>query len=492
MHRDLPPQPARLSVIARIVTLVATSFALLATVSVSAQADELDRRREQLDRELVEQQQVVEHYSRELQEAIAALEAAEGELREAERELAAAEAATEEARRIEEEKKAEEYQAQRDLQRAEAAVAAAIAAWNSVDHRVVEEITVITQQSGPLVNLAMLFSDVSMANLNQRAQLSSTLFDYSALELDKLTERRFQMEQAEAAAEVARQAAEDARRAAEEQTAEAEAAEAAAEQLRASVADKVAARDAAKSASESALAGEQQRHADLEAESADVDRRIQERIRKQEEERLRREAEERRKQEEAEKARQAELARQQRENDRKAAAAKQKNNSSNSSSSGSTSSSSSGSSGASSGSSSSSSSKKSSSGFIRPVPGRITSPYGPRVHPILGVRRLHDGTDFAGACGSPIKAAASGTVAERYYHSAYGHRLMIDHGRIDGRYVTTGYNHATRYIVSVGQRVSQGQTIGYVGTTGYSTGCHLHLMVWDNGSVVNPMAKWFR
>ena len=59
-------------------------------------------------------------------------------------------------------------------------------------------------------------------------------------------------------------------------------------------------------------------------------------------------------------------------------------------------------------------------------------------------------------------------------------------------FVTTGYNHASKYIVSVGQRVSQGQTIGYVGSTGYSTGCHLHLMVWDNGSLVNPMAKWFR
>ena len=115
-----------------------------------------------------------------------------------------------------------------------------------------------------------------------------------------------------------------------------------------------------------------------------------------------------------------------------------------------------------------------------------------RLHPVLGIRKLHDGTDFAAGCGTPIKAAASGTVAERYFNAGYGNRLMIDHGKVGGRYVTTGYNHATRYVVSVGQKVSKGQVVGYVGSTGYSTGCHLHLMVWENGSMVNPMSKWFR
>jgi murein DD-endopeptidase MepM/ murein hydrolase activator NlpD len=67
---------------------------------------------------------------------------------------------------------------------------------------------------------------------------------------------------------------------------------------------------------------------------------------------------------------------------------------------------------------------------------------------------------------------------------------MIDHGYLGGRYVTTGYNHASRYIVHVGQRVQKGQVIGYVGSTGFSTGCHLHLMVWLNGRLRNPMT-WF-
>jgi murein DD-endopeptidase MepM/ murein hydrolase activator NlpD len=129
-------------------------------------------------------------------------------------------------------------------------------------------------------------------------------------------------------------------------------------------------------------------------------------------------------------------------------------------------------------------------GFSFPVPARITSPFGMRFHPVLHYWKLHDGTDFGAGCGTPIRAPRAGRVAERYYNAGYGNRLMIDHGYISGRYVTTGYNHASRYIVRVGQRVSKGQVIGYVGTTGFSTGCHLHLMVWINGRLRNPMT-WF-
>jgi murein DD-endopeptidase MepM/ murein hydrolase activator NlpD len=129
-------------------------------------------------------------------------------------------------------------------------------------------------------------------------------------------------------------------------------------------------------------------------------------------------------------------------------------------------------------------------GFSFPVPARITSPFGMRFHPVLHYWKLHDGTDFGAGCGTPIRAPRAGRVAERYYNAGYGNRLMIDHGYIGGRYVTTGYNHASRYVVRVGQRVSMGQIIGYVGTTGFSTGCHLHLMVWINGRLRNPMT-WF-
>ena len=129
-------------------------------------------------------------------------------------------------------------------------------------------------------------------------------------------------------------------------------------------------------------------------------------------------------------------------------------------------------------------------GFSYPVSGPITSPYGQRFHPVLRYWKLHDGTDFSAGCGTAIRAPYAGRVAERYYNAGYGNRLMIDHGYIGGYYVTTGYNHATSYTVRVGQRVSKGDVIGYAGNSGLSTGCHLHLMVWLNGRVVNPM-RWF-
>ncbi|MET1006628.1 MAG: peptidoglycan DD-metalloendopeptidase family protein [Propionibacteriaceae bacterium] len=129
-------------------------------------------------------------------------------------------------------------------------------------------------------------------------------------------------------------------------------------------------------------------------------------------------------------------------------------------------------------------------GFLHPVPGGITSPFGRRFHPVLKRWKLHDGTDFGAACGTPIRAPATGRVTRKYVNGAYGHRLFLDHGSVDGRHVVTSYNHATRYVVGVGDRVRRGQVLGYVGATGYATGCHLHLMVWLNGRLTNPM-QWF-
>lgn len=124
-----------------------------------------------------------------------------------------------------------------------------------------------------------------------------------------------------------------------------------------------------------------------------------------------------------------------------------------------------------------------------PAPGRITSPYGWRIHPIYGYRSLHDGIDIGAACGTPLKAAQSGTVLSEYSHSVWGNRLIMDHGVKYGVGVATIYNHMSGYAVGVGEKVKKGQTIGYVGSTGWSTGCHLHFSVLENGSTVNP-TKW--
>ena len=128
--------------------------------------------------------------------------------------------------------------------------------------------------------------------------------------------------------------------------------------------------------------------------------------------------------------------------------------------------------------------------LMHPVNGPVTSPYGYRVHPIYGYYSLHDGVDFGAGCGQPLYAAASGTVIQRYFSSVWGNRMVIDNGYARGVGLGTIYNHATSYTVGVGQHVKRGQVIGYVGTTGWSTGCHLHFTVMVNGRPANPMS-WF-
>jgi murein DD-endopeptidase MepM/ murein hydrolase activator NlpD len=128
--------------------------------------------------------------------------------------------------------------------------------------------------------------------------------------------------------------------------------------------------------------------------------------------------------------------------------------------------------------------------LAHPVDGYVTSPFGYRVHPIYHYWGLHDGVDFGGGCGTPLRAAAPGRVVSSYFSGVYGNRLIIDHGALAGRGVATIYNHATSYNVGVGDQVSEGQVIGYEGSTGWSTGCHLHFTVMVNGQAVDPM-NWF-
>jgi murein DD-endopeptidase MepM/ murein hydrolase activator NlpD len=125
--------------------------------------------------------------------------------------------------------------------------------------------------------------------------------------------------------------------------------------------------------------------------------------------------------------------------------------------------------------------------LLRPVPGVVTSPYGWRIHPIYGYWGLHDGTDFSAPCGTPERAVASGTVISRSWSDVYGNRLYLDLGQVNGKNMTVVYNHMSAYKASTGQHVSRGQTVGYAGTTGWSTGCHLHFTVMLDGATVDPM-----
>ncbi|NLC56226.1 MAG: peptidoglycan DD-metalloendopeptidase family protein [Armatimonadetes bacterium] len=123
--------------------------------------------------------------------------------------------------------------------------------------------------------------------------------------------------------------------------------------------------------------------------------------------------------------------------------------------------------------------------FARPVAGRITSRFGTRFHPVLRVTKLHTGVDLAAASGTPIAAAGDGVVIHAGWLGGYGNCVVIAHG--NGR--STLYGHCSSLAVSEGQRVRRGQTIGRVGSTGFSTGPHLHFEVRHNGVPVNPLSR---
>ena len=126
----------------------------------------------------------------------------------------------------------------------------------------------------------------------------------------------------------------------------------------------------------------------------------------------------------------------------------------------------------------------SSYGFSWPCTARaLTCPFGPRIHPITGVYSNHSGVDIGASYGSPIYACASGTVTTATYGTAYGYYVTINHG--NG--FSTLYGHMIRYTVSAGDYVTRGEIIGYVGSTGWSTGPHLHLTMYYNGTLVNPL-----
>lgn len=130
------------------------------------------------------------------------------------------------------------------------------------------------------------------------------------------------------------------------------------------------------------------------------------------------------------------------------------------------------------------------SGYLSlPVDGAsVSSEFGMRFHPILHYWRLHAGIDFAVGCGTPVHATADGQVISAGWAGGYGNRVVIDHGLVGDVALATTYNHLTSIVVPSGS-VSRGQLIGYSGTTGSSTGCHLHFETYEDGTPVNPR-RW--
>lgn len=132
-----------------------------------------------------------------------------------------------------------------------------------------------------------------------------------------------------------------------------------------------------------------------------------------------------------------------------------------------------------------------STGLMWPTAGWVSSPYGMRRHPIYRYYRLHNGIDIASPCGRPVRASAGGRVVARYNSGVYGKRVVIGHGIRGGKGLATVYNHMRGFSTYTGQKVRRGEVIGFVGSTGWSTGCHNHFMVLRDGRPVNP-GPWLR
>ncbi len=128
-----------------------------------------------------------------------------------------------------------------------------------------------------------------------------------------------------------------------------------------------------------------------------------------------------------------------------------------------------------------------SSGFMKPISGRITSPFGWRTHPIFNSRTFHSGVDIAGPNRGSIRASNSGRVIYSGWYGGYGKVVILDHGVVNGKPTTTLYAHMSSIRVGQGKFVNKGEVIGYEGTTGYSTGPHVHFEVRINGKPNNPL-----
>jgi murein DD-endopeptidase MepM/ murein hydrolase activator NlpD len=122
-------------------------------------------------------------------------------------------------------------------------------------------------------------------------------------------------------------------------------------------------------------------------------------------------------------------------------------------------------------------------GYDWPLIGRLSSGFGPRVHPIFGTRRMHTGLDIGGRSGEPIYAAKGGTVISAGWRGGYGNAVVVDHG---GGFSTL-YAHQSKIAVQIGDVVSLGDVLGYVGSTGWSTAPHLHYELRLNGKPIDPL-----
>lgn len=444
----------------------------LAFLSSPSNADdrrELERERSGVSGDLDDARESLNHSSGELSEAVAAFENAQAQLEIAEGELATVRGELSTARAHDAQMQAELTQAEEDLTIAEGELATEEERTEGASVEVKQQ-TLGSLQAAPdgLQTFGDLLKGDGPQELSERAAINRNADDLKVARLDRLDASRVWLDVQRDIVEELRDEVQIKREEAAANLQRVEELEAQAAAHEAEISELVGERSEARAAAEAVKAEDEESVADLERERRALEAQIQQIIREEEE---------------------AERERQRR-------AAQNNNNGGGGGSSsgggggGGGGGSSSGGGGGGGGSSSGGGSSGGGGGgstLARPVSGYITSHFGNRLHPIYNTWRLHSGTDFGAPCGRPIYAAAGGRVIQSGWAGAYGNRIVINHGSMRGANVTTTYSHLSRFGTSSGANVSRGQLIGYVGTTGASTGCHLHFEVMRNGSFVNPM-----
>jgi murein DD-endopeptidase MepM/ murein hydrolase activator NlpD len=436
--RIFPRTPRR-----RVIAALAASSLLCSAAIPLAAADELRDRKERVDGNISKTRKDLDQSSADLVAATRALGAARTRLADARRNLAQTRGELAAATVLDRRMQAALEQAVGRLASARRELAASEADM-ATQERVLGQVAVANYQQGDpdLLGLSMLLTSQDTAELTSQLNSVRSLLDKEAMRLDRLDATRVMLtvkeeEVAAAKREVAAKRREAAANLARKQELEAQAEEAA-KAVRGLVGERAVARSAAAAARQKdlkmlrGLQQERDRISDLLAKRAEAARR-------------RAEAAARAAREKAA----AEKRAAQREAQREAQPAPV---------------------------------------LGYPVDGYITSSYGMRLHPVYKEWTLHDGTDFGASCGTPVRASASGRVIAVYYNSAYGNRVIMDNGYHRGVGLGTAYNHLSSYSTYAGQQVQRGEVIGYVGNTGYSTGCHLHFMVFENGATVDPMS----
>ena len=431
--------------IRRIIALSCAVTVIFAASVSLAQAEDLDTMKQEADAQVTDAQQHVDQSSYNLLQANDRVTQAEAQVADAQAALDSAQANLDQAQQVEAQKTAELDQANQALLQAQAKEAEGQARVDAQHDAIGAYARALVQDSFPLISVATLINSTSTATLSNRVQWTDTVLTTNQVDLDKLRDLQAELEQDRADSQAAQQKADAAQQAATDQVAATQTAKNAAATAHDNLQTALDAQRSAQSDAADALAADQALLADAQAEQSAVNDKIAQAAAQAEADRLAQEEADRLAQEQADQQ-----------------ASQEAQNSQNNT-------------------------PTTSTGLIWPVAGPITDYYGYRIHPIYGTWLFHDGLDIGAGCGVPVKAVASGKVTDKYYSSGYGYRLFIDHGYVNGQYMVSAYNHMSGYAVSLGDWVSQGQTIGYIGSTGNSTGCHMHFMLWVNGSQTDPL-----